>query len=449
MAFENLGEKLGNVFKKLKGTAKITEKDIKEAMREVKLALLEADVNFKVVKDFIKTVSEKAMGEEVMESLTPSQNVLKVVREELISLMGTENARIEFAKAPPTVIMMCGLQGAGKTTASAKLALHLRKNFDKRPLLVACDVYRPAAIKQLQVLGDQIGVSVFSMGDGESPVKIAREAVEHARKHGNDPVIIDTAGRLHIDEVLMEELSQITKETNPSETLLVVDAMTGQDAVNIAEHFNSQLEITGVILSKLDGDTRGGAALSVKAVTGKPIKFASVGEKLSELEAFHPDRMANRILGMGDVMTLIDKAQEVIDEKQAEDLEKKMREQTFDLDDFLAQLQQIKKMGSITQLLGMVPGIDKKALDKVDEADSERKMKRTEAIIQSMTPAERHNPKIIAASRKVRIAKGSGTRVQDVNELLKQFENMRQMMKQMTGNRGKLMKKMKRFGGKF
>ncbi|MBR5809137.1 MAG: signal recognition particle protein [Clostridia bacterium] len=449
MAFENLGEKLSGVFKKLKGTAKITEKDIKEAMREVKLALLEADVNFKVVKDFIKTVSEKAMGEEVMGSLTPSQNVLKVVRDELVTLMGTENARIEFSKAPPTVIMMCGLQGAGKTTASAKLALHLRKNFDKRPLLVACDVYRPAAIKQLQVLGDQIGVAVFAMGDGENPVKIAKAAVEHAKKHGNDPVIIDTAGRLHIDEVLMEELSQITKETNPSETLLVVDAMTGQDAVNVAEHFNSQLEITGVILSKLDGDTRGGAALSVKAVTGKPVKFASVGEKLSELEAFHPDRMASRILGMGDVMTLIDRAQEIVTEQEAEELEKKMREQTFDLDDFLSQLQQIKKMGSITKLLGMVPGIDKKALDKVDEADSERKMKRTEAIIQSMTPKERQNPKIIAASRKIRIAKGSGTRVQDVNELLKQFEGMRQMMKQMTGNRGKLMKKMKRFGGKI
>ena len=449
MAFENLGEKLSGVFKKLKGTVKITEKDIKEAMREVKLALLEADVNFKVVKDFIKTVSEKAMGEEVMGSLTPSQNVLKVVREELVTLMGTENARIEFAKTAPTVIMMCGLQGAGKTTASAKLALHLRKNFDKRPLLVACDVYRPAAIKQLQVLGDQIGVAVFSMGDGISPVKIAKEALEHAKKHGNDPVIIDTAGRLHIDEVLMEELSQITKETNPSETLLVVDAMTGQDAVNVAEHFNSQLEITGVILSKLDGDTRGGAALSVKAVTGKPIKFSSVGEKLSELEPFHPDRMASRILGMGDVMTLIDKAQEMVTEQEAEELEKKLREQTFDLEDFLAQLQQIKKMGSITKLLGMVPGIDKKALDQVDEADSERKMKRTEAIIQSMTPKERHNPKIIAASRKIRIAKGSGTRVQDVNELLKQFEQMRQMMKQMTGNRGKIMKKMKRFGGKF
>jgi len=410
---------------------------------------LEADVNFKVVKDFIKTVSEKVMGEEVLESLTPAQSILKVVREELVALMGTENARIEFAKTAPTVIMMCGLQGAGKTTASAKLALHLRKTMDKRPLLVACDVYRPAAIKQLQVLGDQIGVAVFSMGDAESPVKIAKEAVLHAKKHGNDPVIIDTAGRLHIDEALMEELSQITKETNPSETLLVVDAMTGQDAVNVAENFNSQLEISGVILSKLDGDTRGGAAISVKAVTGKPIKFASVGEKLSELEPFYPDRMAGRILGMGDVMTLIDKAQEMVDEKQAAELEKKMREQTFDLEDFLGQLQQIKKMGSITKLLGMIPGVDKKALDSVDEADSEKKMKRTEAIIQSMTPEERRNPKIIAANRKIRIAKGSGTRVQDVNTLLKQFEDMRKMMKQMTGNRGKLMKRMSRMGGKF
>ena len=450
MAFENLGEKLSDVFKKLKGKGKITEKDIKEAMREVKLALLEADVNFKVVKDFIKNVSEKAAGSEVMESLTPSQNVLKIVRDELTELMGSENARLEFSKTPPTVIMMCGLQGAGKTTATAKLALNVRKNFDKRPLMVACDVYRPAAIKQLQVLGDQIGVSVFSMGADVSPVKIAKEAIEHAKKHGNDPVIIDTAGRLHIDEVLMQELQDIKKETNPNEILLVVDAMTGQDAVNIAESFNNQLEVTGVILSKLDGDTRGGAALSVKAVTGKPVKFASTGEKLSELEPFHPERMASRILGMGDVMTLIDKAQEVVDEKQAMELEKKMRQQTFDLEDFLTQLQQIKKMGSISQLLGMMPGVDKKALDKINEADGERKLKRTEAIIQSMTPAERANPKIIAASRKVRIAKGSGTRVQDVNELLKQFDQMKQMMKQLTGGRqAKMMKRLKKMGGRY
>lgn len=450
MAFENLGEKLTGVFKKLRGKGKITEKDIKDAMREVKLALLEADVNFKVVKDFINSVSEKAMGQEVLESLTPSQNILKIVRDELTALMGSENARLEFAKNPPTVIMMCGLQGAGKTTASAKLALNLRKTMDKRPLLVACDVYRPAAIKQLQVLGDQIGVSVFSMGADENPVDIAAAAVEHAKKHGNDPVIIDTAGRLHIDEALMAELSGICEKTNPNEILLVVDAMTGQDAVNVAESFNNQLEITGVILSKLDGDTRGGAALSVKAVTNKPVKFASVGEKLSELEPFHPDRMASRILGMGDVMTLIDKAQEVVDEQQARELEKKMREQSFDLEDFLAQLQQIKKMGPISQLIGMMPGVDKKALDKINEADGEKKMKRTEAIIQSMTPKERANPKIIAASRKVRIAKGSGTRVQDVNELLKQFDQMKQLMKQFSGpKQAKMMKRMKKFGGRY
>ena len=450
MAFENLGEKLTGVFKKLKGKAKITEKDVKEAMREVKLALLEADVNFKVVKDFVKNVSEKAMDTEVLESLTPSQNILKIVRDELTELMGAENTRLEFAKNPPTVIMMCGLQGAGKTTASAKLALNLRKTMDKRPLLVACDVYRPAAIKQLQVLGDQIGVTVFSQGSDANPVDIAKNAVEHARKHGNDPVILDTAGRLHIDDELMTELANITATVSPNETLLVVDAMTGQDAVNVAESFNSKLEISGVILSKLDGDTRGGAALSVKAVTGKPIKFASVGEKLSELDAFHPERMASRILGMGDVMSLIDKAQEVVDEKQAAELERKVRQQTFDLEDFLNQLQQIKKMGSISQILGMIPGIDKKMLDKINEADGEKKMKRTEAIIQSMTPKERENPKIIAASRKVRIAKGSGTRVQDVNELLKQFDQMKQMMKQLSGGKqARMLKRIKKMGGRF
>jgi len=447
VAFENLGEKLTGVFKNLRGKVKITEKDVKDAMREVKLALLEADVNFKVVKDFISRVSEKVMSAEVMESLTPAQNILKTVREELTELMGSENARIEFTKTPPTVIMMCGLQGAGKTTASAKIALNMRKTMDKRPLLVACDVYRPAAIKQLEVLGSQIDVAVFQMGTGENPVKIAEKAIEHAKKHGNDPVILDTAGRLHIDDELMAELENIKNSTNPSEILLVIDAMTGQDAVNVAESFNNKLGITGVILSKLDGDARGGAALSVKAVTGKPIKFVSQGEKLSELEPFYPDRMAGRILGMGDVMTLIDKAQEVADEKEAEELEKKIRSQTFNLDDFLGQLQQIKKMGSITKLIGMMPGIDKKMLDKIDEADSEKKMKRTEAIIQSMTPYERENPKIIAASRKVRIAKGSGTRVQDVNELLKQFEGMRQMMKQFSGGKqAKMLKKMKKFG---
>ena len=445
MAFENLGEKLTAVFKNLKGKVKITEKDVKDAMREVKLALLEADVNFKVVKDFIAKVSDKVMSAEVMESLTPVQNILKTVREELTELMGSENARIEFAKNSPTVIMMCGLQGAGKTTASAKLALHMRKTMDKRPLLVACDVYRPAAIKQLEVLGSQIDVAVFQLGTGESPVTIAKKAVEHAKKHGNDPVILDTAGRLQIDDELMAELEKIKRETEPQEILLVIDAMIGQDAVNVAETFNERLGITGVILSKLDGDARGGAALSVKAVTGKPIKFVSVGEKLSELEPYYPDRMAGRILGMGDVMTLIDKAQEVADEKEAAELEEKLRNRTFNLDDFLTQLQQIKKMGSITKLIGMVPGVDRKMLDKIDEADSEKKMKRTEAIIQSMTQYERENPKVIAASRKVRIAKGSGTRVQDVNELLKQFEQMNKMMKQFSsGKQARLLKKMKK-----
>ena len=450
MAFENLGEKLTGIFKNLRGKVKITEKDVKEAMREVKLALLEADVNFKVVKDFVSSVSEKVISIEVLESLTPAQNILKTVREELTALMGSENSRIEFAKTPPTVIMMCGLQGAGKTTASAKLALHMRKTMDKRPLLAACDVYRPAAIKQLEVLGKQVDIAVFQMGTDESPVTIAEKAVEHAKKHGNDPVIIDTAGRLHIDEELMLELERIKSKTNPQEILLVVDAMTGQDAVNVAESFNNRLEVTGVILSKADGDARGGAALSVKAVTGKPIKFVSSGEKLSELEPFYPDRMAGRILGMGDVMTLIDKAQELADEKEAEELEQKIRSQTFNLEDFLTQLQQIKKMGSITKLIGMMPGVDRKMLDKINEADSEKKMKRTEAIIQSMTPAERENPKIIAPNRKVRIAKGSGTRVQDVNELLKQFEQMREMMKQFSsGKQAKMLKRMRKHGKRY
>ena len=447
MAFENLGEKLTGIFKNLRGKVKITEKDVKDAMREVKLALLEADVNFKVVKDFVSSVSEKVMSIEVLESLTPAQNILKTVREELTALMGSENSRIEFAKTPPTVIMMCGLQGAGKTTASAKIALNMRKTMDKRPLLVACDVYRPAAIKQLEVLGKQVDIAVFQMGTEESPVTIAEKAVEHAKKHGNDPVIIDTAGRLHIDDELMNELERIKSRVNPQEILLVVDSMTGQDAVNVAESFNARLGITGVILSKTDGDARGGAALSVKAVIGKPIKFVSSGEKLSELEPFYPDRMAGRILGMGDVMTLIDKAQELADEKEAEELEQKIRSQTFNLEDFLSQLQQIKKMGSITKLIGMMPGIDRKMLDKIDEADSEKRMKRTEAIIQSMTPAERENPKIIAPNRKVRIAKGSGTRVQDVNELLKQFEQMRQMMKQFSGGKqAKMLKRMRKYG---
>lgn len=450
MAFEGLGEKLQSVFKNLRGKGKLSEKDIKAAMREVKLALLEADVNFKVVKGFISRVSEKAVGEEIRESLTPAQQIIKIVRDELTELMGSEHEELKFSKNPPTVYMLCGLQGAGKTTAAGKLALNLRKTKDKRPLLVACDVYRPAAIKQLEVLGAQIGVSVFSLGDKVNPVEIAKQAIEHAKKHGNDPVIIDTAGRLHIDEELMQELQNIKAEVNPNEILLVVDAMTGQDAVNVAEHFNENLDISGVILSKLDGDTRGGAALSVKEITGKPIKYASVGEKLSDLEQFHPERMASRILGMGDVLTLIDKAQETYDEKEAAALESKIRQQTFDLGDFLGQLQQIKKMGSITQLIGMIPGVDKKMLDAVDASDSEKRLKRIEAIIQSMTEEERSKPQIIGASRKIRIAKGSGTRVQDVNEILKQFDQMKKMMKQFSGGRqAKMMKKMKRLGKKF
>lgn len=445
MAFESLGEKLQGVFKKMRGKGKLNEKDIKDAMREIKLALLEADVNFKVVKEFVAAVSEKALGQEIMESLTPAQQLVKIVNDELTQMIGGEAARLEFSNRPPTVIMMCGLQGAGKTTATAKLALHLSKTMNKRPLMVACDVYRPAAVKQLQVLGEQVKLPVFSMGTDVNPVKIAKEAVEHAIKHGNDPVILDTAGRLHIDEQLMQELSNIKAEVNPSEILLVVDAMTGQDAVNVAKTFNDQLDVSGVILSKLDGDTRGGAALSVKQVTGKPIKFASTGEKLKDLEQFHPDRMASRILGMGDVLTLIDKAQEAIDEKKAEELEAKIRKQQFDLDDFLEQFKQIKKMGSLSQILGMLPGVDKKMLDSVDTEENAKRLVHIEAIIQSMTKAERRKPSIIGASRKIRIAKGSGTRVQDVNQLLKQFEQMQKMMKQFSsGKQSRMLKRLRK-----
>ncbi len=444
MAFESLGDKLQGVFKKLRGKGKLSEKDIKDAMREIKLALLEADVNFKVVKEFVAAVSEKALGQEIMESLTPAQQLVKIVNDELTQMIGGETSRLEFSNRPPTVIMMCGLQGAGKTTATGKLALNQRKQ-GKRPLMVACDVYRPAAVKQLQVLGDQVQIPVFEMGTDISPVKIAKEAVEYAVKHGNDPVIIDTAGRLHIDEQLMEELAEIKSELNPTEILLVVDAMTGQDAVNVAKSFNEQLDITGVILSKLDGDTRGGAALSVKQVTGKPIKFASVGEKLSDLEQFHPDRMASRILGMGDVLTLIDKAQEAIDDKQARELEAKLRKQQFDFDDFLEQLKQIKKLGSFSQILGMLPGVDKKMIESVDTEENEKRLKHIEAIIQSMTLEERRNPKLIGASRKVRISKGSGTRVQDVNQLLKQFEDMQKVIKQLgSGKQQRMLKRLRK-----
>ncbi len=447
MAFESLGEKLQGVFKKLRGKGKLNEKDINDAMREIKLALLEADVNFKVVKDFVKVVSEKAVGTEILESLTPAQQLVKVVNDELTNMIGGEAEPLRYSKKPPTVIMMCGLQGAGKTTASGKLALNLTKTQNKRPLLVACDIYRPAAIKQLEVLGEQINTPVFSMGTGVSPVKIAKEAIAHAIKHGNDPVILDTAGRLHIDDELMKELADIKSAVDPTEILLVVDAMTGQDAVNVAQAFNEQLDVSGVILSKLDGDTRGGAALSVKQVTGKPIKFASVGEKLTDLEPFYPDRMASRILGMGDVLTLIDRAQEAIDEKDAIELEKKIRKQEFNLDDFLQQFKQIRKLGSISSILGMIPGVDAKMLENVDSEENEKKLKHTEAIVQSMTMKERTNPKIIGASRKVRIAKGSGTTVQEVNQLLKQFEQMQKMMKQLSSpKQARMLKRMRKFG---
>ena len=432
MAFESLSEKLGAAFKKLRSKGKLNETDIKEAMREVKMALLEADVNYKVVKDFVKTVSERAVGQEVLESLTPAQQVIKIVNEELTALMGSSNARIEFPSKPPCVVLMCGLQGSGKTTHSAKLARYFKEQ-GHRPLLVACDIYRPAAIEQLQIVGEKAGAKVFEMGK-ENPVKIATEALKYAKDHGNDLVIIDTAGRLHIDEVLMEELKQIEAAVHPNEILLVVDSMTGQDAVNVADTFNKALPITGVILTKLDSDTRGGAAISVLQVTGKPIKFAGTGEKLDDLEPFHPERMASRILGMGDVLTLIEKAQGAVDEKEAAKLAQKMKENSFDMNDLLENLRQISKMGSIKQLLGMIPGLG----SKIENMDiDEKQFTRIEAIITSMTPAEREKPSIINPSRKRRIAAGSGTRVEDVNRLLKQFDQMKTMMKQMTKKGGK------------
>lgn len=428
MAFEGLSEKLGKVFKNLRGYGKLNEKTVNEAMREVKMALLEADVSYKVVKDFVKSVTDRAVGSEVMESLTPAQQVIDIVHDELCKLMGETNARIEFPSKPPCVIMMCGLQGAGKTTHSAKLAKYL-KGMNRRPLLVACDIYRPAAIDQLKVVGEKAGVKVFEMGQ-ENPVKIARESIKFAKDNGHDVVILDTAGRLHIDEQLMDELQNIKKEVQPNEILLVVDSMTGQDAVNVAKSFNDLLDITGVILTKLDGDTRGGAALSVLAVTGKPVKFAGIGEKIDDLEQFHPDRMANRILGMGDMLSLIEKAKDSFDEKEAEKLAKKMQSNKFDMNDLLSQFEQIEKMGSISSILNMLPGVS----GKIKEEDiDERKMPRTKAIILSMTKKERERPSLIDAKRKRRIAAGSGTRVEDVNNLLKQFDMMQKMMKQMGG----------------
>lgn len=443
MAFESISDKLQDVFKKLRGKGKISEADLKVAMREVKLALLEADVNFKVVKDFISKVSEKAMGEAVLESLTPAQQVIKIVNEELTALMGSEVSKIQYASKPPTVIMMAGLQGAGKTTTCAKIGRVLKKD-GKRPLLVAADIYRPAARQQLKVVGSQVEIPVFSIDDCNNAVEIAEKAIEHAKLNGNNVVIIDTAGRLHIDDELMAELENIKASVNPAEILLVIDAMTGQDAVNVASSFDERLSITGTVLTKMDGDTRGGAALSVKAVTGKPIKFAGQGEKLTDLDYFYPDRMASRILGMGDVLTLIDKAQQAFDEKKAAELEKKIREQTFTLDDYLDQLQQMKNMGSLTDLLGMIPGMNQKALSGVNI--DERKLFQVEAIITSMTKAERTNPDIINSSRKKRIADGSGTKVQDVNILLKQFEQMRKMMKQLSNPKA-MKRQMRGLGG--
>ena len=437
---ENLSEKIQNALGKLTGKGKVSEKDIDAAMREVRLALLEADVNFKVVRRFTKDVKERALGAEVMESLTPGQQVIKIVNDELTKLMGESEAKIEFSSKPPTVILMAGLQGAGKTTTSGKLAFNLKKQ-NKRPLLVACDVYRPAAIKQLEVVGSQVDVPVFTMGDKVDPVDIAKAGLEHAKKNGNDVVIVDTAGRLHIDESLMDEIKNISQAIEPDEILLVLDAMTGQDAVNVADNFNKILSITGVILTKLDGDARGGAALSIRAVTDKPIKFVGVGEKLDQLQAFHPDRMASRILGMGDVLGLIEKAQESIDLKKAKELEEKIRSQKFSFDDFLDQLEQMKNLGPLDELLKMIPGMNSKALKGVNVDNKE--IDRIQAIIQSMTMEERENPEIINSNRKKRISDGSGTSIQDVNKLLKQFKETKKMMKKFAD----VEKKMKKGGG--
>jgi len=444
MAFEGLTSRLQSVFSKLRGKGKVSEDDVNEAMREVRLALLEADVNFKVVKEFIAKVKEKAVGSEVMESFTPGMVIIDIVNKELTELMGGTQSKLAKSNRPPTVIMMAGLQGAGKTTTSAKLAKLLLKG-NHRPLLVAGDIYRPAAIKQLQVLGEQIKVPVFTLPAGNSPVEIARQALQHAKDNGNDYLLIDTAGRLHIDEELMEELRQIHEVTKPDEVLLVVDAMTGQDAVNVAENFNKQLELTGVVLTKLDGDTRGGAALSVKAVTGCPIKFAALGEKIDALEPFHPERMASRILGMGDMLSLIEKAQSNIDTEKAKEMERKMRNAEFTFDDFLEQMDQVKKLGPIDQILDMIPGMGKMKQMKDIKVD-EKQMGRVEAIVHSMTTEEKQNPDLINHSRRKRIATGSGTSLADVNRLIKQFDEMRRVMKQfsdMMGPKGKGNKMMK------
>ncbi|MDR1065076.1 MAG: signal recognition particle protein [Oscillospiraceae bacterium] len=449
MAFENLSEKLSAAFKKLRGKGRLSEADIKEAMREVRLALLEADVNYKVARDFVASVSERAAGRDVLESLTPAQTVIKIVSEQLTSLMGGEGAKLNISSKPPTVVMLVGLQGAGKTTNGAKLAALMRRQNSKRPLLAACDIYRPAAIKQLETVGAQLDIPVFQMGTAD-PVDIAKSAVEHAKRHGNDIVFLDTAGRLHIDEALMDELRAVKAAVSPNEILLVVDAMTGQDAVNAAEAFDAALGIDGVMITKLDGDARGGAALSVRAVTGKPIKFAGTGEKLDQIEVFHPDRMASRILGMGDMLTLIEKAEQSLDEKKSQELAERLMKNRFTLQDYYDQLIQMKSMGSISDMVGMLPGIDAKALSGV--TIDEKQIVRTEAIILSMTQRERDEPAILNSSRKKRVAAGSGTDVVDVNRLLKQFDAMKAMTKQIT--KGTLPgvfggKRVKRRGGLF
>ncbi|WP_285766571.1 signal recognition particle protein [Peribacillus sp. SI8-4] len=443
MAFEGLADRLQSTMQKIRGKGKVNEADVKEMMREVRLALLEADVNFKVVKEFVKRVSERSVGQEVLKSLTPGQQVIKVVKEELTELMGGEQSKIAVATKPPTVIMMVGLQGAGKTTTTGKLANLLRKKYNRKPLLVAADIYRPAAIKQLETLGKQLSMPVFSLGDQISPVEIAKQAIEKAKEEHHDYVLIDTAGRLHVDENLMGELKDIKELTKPDEIFLVVDAMTGQDAVNVAESFNDQLGLTGVVLTKLDGDTRGGAALSIRSVTNTPIKFVGMGEKLDALEAFHPERMASRILGMGDVLTLIEKAQANVDEEKAKELEKKMRTATFTFDDFLEQLGQVRNMGPLDDILKMIPGANKmKGMDNLQIDD--KQIGHVEAIIRSMTTHEKEHPETMNASRKKRIAKGSGRSIQEVNRLLKQFEEMKKMMKQVTN-----MQKGKKKGFKF
>lgn len=441
MIFEGLSDKLQNAFGKLRSKGKLTEADVKTAMREVKMALLEADVNFKVVKDFVKVVQERCVGEEVLKSLTPGQMVVKIVNEELTALMGDVQSKLTYSSQPPTVIMMVGLQGAGKTTTSGKLGGYLKKD-GKSSLLVACDVYRPAAIKQLQVVGEKLDLPVFAMGDQVSPVEIAKKALEHAKSHSNDVVIIDTAGRLHVDEVLMQELKDIKTQVNPQEILLVVDSMTGQDAVNVSESFNEILGIDGVVLTKLDGDTRGGAALSIRAVTQKPIKFIGMGEKLDNLEPFYPDRMASRILGMGDVLSLIEKAESALDMEKAKELGQKLKKNEMDFEDFLMQLEQVQNLGPLDKLLELVPGMGN-IKGQIGDLDSKGKeINRTKAIIQSMTLEERRNPQILNASRKKRIARGSGTSVQDVNRLIKQFNEMKKMMKmfQSSGMMGKMKK---------